>query len=100
MQKAQDYSISVLEGNEYGVRFHPSLGEYQLVYRSSPLDTVVNAHRLSGNVSFLDVDLGGGVNVFFAKLTGKPSAFGTITLGNSEIQKVISISQTGVIEIE
>ena len=100
LQKAQDLSISAHEGKEYGIRIHPSLGEYQLIYRASPVDMTITTYKLPNNISFLGVDFSSGIVVYFSKLTGLPSAPGYITLGNNEIQQTIFVNKTGVIEIE
>ena len=102
IEKARMLTINSLYSSEYGVKFSPNSvtvfpGE---VY--SPQNASNTVYNLSSKVSISSVELSGGATSFyFSKISGKPSATGTINfLGtNSSISKQITINGTGLSEL-
>lgn len=103
LNQARMLTLSSKEDSVYGVHFESS--EITLFkggsYSSNDPDNIISP--LNSIVSITNINLsGGGVDVIFGRLTGNTNTPGTVTfsLDSSTATKTISVSGTGLIEIE
>jgi prepilin-type N-terminal cleavage/methylation domain-containing protein len=101
--KARNQTINGEAGRNYGVRFaSTSITLFQGTTYSSASTTAVYDFA---NKSYLDsIELSGGTyDVYFQKITGSPSATGTLIFkisSDSIIQKSMTIHGSGLVEVQ
>jgi Tfp pilus assembly protein FimT len=100
LNKARSQTLASLNSSTYGVHFTSNsvtifTGD---VYSAGAGDNqVIN---IVSPASISDISLtGGAVDIYFKRLTADPNVTGSITISNSSINKVISISATGIISV-
>ena len=98
VERARARSVSSENASEYGIRFASTsvtlfAGK---IYGASSTNEIKN---LNSNVRISNINLTGGVSdVYFNRLSGKPSATGTVALslvGGASTTKTITIYNTG-----
>ncbi len=105
LNKASSQSINSLDSSSYGVYFENDSvvlfkGE---VYDSNSPDN--QALSLNEGITISDIDLfkvsddSATVEVYFARLTGRPNAYGDIILTIGNLNKIISLNKAGGISI-
>lgn len=97
--KARTESINSVDATTHGVKF-TSNSVAIFPGTTYSLESVESTYTLySATIS--DISLAGGGNeVYFNKLSGNPSAIGTITISSSGVSKVMTIYGTGLVEIQ
>ncbi len=103
LQKARNQSLASIDNSSFGVRFTASSSSFFKGISYSATGTQEVASMGSGIV--LTTALTGGVTqLYFSRLSGEPSATGTITITPSALgttsAKVIIIRGTGLAEIQ
>ena len=102
LSEARSLTLSSRDDAEYGVHFEEdSATLYQASYLSGGAENKVIEVELPAEISSINLS-GGGSNVVFDRLTGETSEFGSITISstdNPEDVKIITISQTGLVEL-
>jgi prepilin-type N-terminal cleavage/methylation domain-containing protein len=102
VEEARNNALASLENTEYGIRFaSSSVNMYEgKTYSSSVL---LKSMNFTGGVYISAVSLnGGGNDVYFNRLTGEPSATGTVTFrirNDAAATKTMTISGTGLSEV-
>jgi Tfp pilus assembly protein FimT len=100
LDKAHSQSISSINSSSYGVHFQ---SDKVLIFKgTSYVSNDVNNESISitSPVTISNISLGGVSDLYFSRLTGAPSASGTVTLsvtGNNSLSKTITISATGAL---
>lgn len=99
INKARGYTLSSLNSSEYGVHFQ---SDKVIIFKGKVFSAGAGDNE---NISITDpavisnVTLGGvsgsSGDFYFNRLSGAPSATGTITISTSSYSKVITISATG-----
>lgn len=99
---ARSQSMSGRNDSAYGIHFASTTVTMFLDTTYNPSATTNVVRQISGGVSISIISLGAGVSdVVFGKLTGSPSAVGTITISSAKDntrKKIIRISGAGVVE--
>lgn len=103
IEKARMKTINSSNLSEYGVKFaSTSVTIFPgTIYTSANASNTV--YSLGGKAYIYDISLSNGTTTFyFNKLTGKPSATGTITfrLTGTTTEKIILINSAGLAEIQ
>ncbi len=100
IDKARVTTLSSLNSSSYGVHFQSDkviIFKGTVFSASDPNNEAINI-TTPANIS--NVTLGGisgnSGDVYFNRLSGSPSALGTITISTSSYSKIITISATGV----
>jgi len=103
IEKARSQTLSSLNSSEYGVRFQPDqvIIFKGKVFSGSAVDNetidIIPPASIS-NITLNEVS-GSEMNMYFNRLSGVPSASGTITINTTNIQKIITISATGMASV-
>jgi len=100
INKARVMTLSSLNSSSYGVHFQ---SDRVIIFKGTVFsvnDSNNEAISITTPASITNVTLG-GVNgdsgdVYFNRLSGSPSATGTITISTDSYSKIITISATGV----
>jgi len=103
IKEAQSKAVNSLNGSEFGIRFaSTTLTEFEGT--SFNQNDIVQVLELSGGVSIQSITLGGGgTDIYFSQLTGRPSKTGVVVFqqqGRASSTKTMTISSTGLIEIQ
>lgn len=103
LDKARNQSLSSVNSSSFGVKFSSST-VYFFKGTTSNSSTNQASRPLSSGVTISPLALTGGVTeVYFNRLTGEPSATGTITFSSangSSFNKTIVIRSTGLAEVQ
>lgn len=99
IDKAKTETLSSLNSSEYGVHFQ---ADKVIIFKGKSFvpNTPDNENiNITSPASISNVTLG-GVNdfsgeIYFNRLSGAPSAFGTVTISTPSYSKLITISATG-----
>ncbi len=106
LNEARVSTLSSINSSQYGVHFESSRAvlfagtsftEPNATNKEISFSSVVTIPT-SGGISIA----GGGSNIVFHRLTGGPTAYGTITIqlkSNSSRQKTITIGKTGLVSV-
>lgn len=99
INKARGYTLSSLNSSEYGVHFQ---SDKVIIFKGKVFSDVAGDNEnisLTDPAVISDVTLGGvpasAGDFYFNRLSGAPSATGTITISSPSFSKVITISATG-----
>lgn len=101
IEKARNQTTNASYGNNYGIKFASSSVTVfpGTTYVSTNASNTV--YTLGGNTNISNISLSGGATDFyFQKITGKPTATGTVTLTNAGNTKSIIINSAGLAEIQ
>lgn len=100
LNKARSQTLASLNSSQYGVHFQ---SDKVIIFTG----TVFNANNVSNETinivtpaTISNVALGAGSpdsgDIYFSRLSGSPSATGTITISTTNYNKIITISATGI----
>lgn len=100
LNKAHSATLASLDSSEYGVHFESDKftlfkGTIFSVDGASNEVTNINISVTISNISLT----GGASDIYFNRLSGMPSASGTVTISNGTLSKIITISATGIASI-
>lgn len=101
INRTRSNAINSLNSEEQGVEFSSST--VRIYYGNNPqANSTSTTYTLSSNNVIENVDLSNNLdNLYFYKLSGEPSATGTITIRNSDGQeKKIIIYGTGISDVQ
>jgi prepilin-type N-terminal cleavage/methylation domain-containing protein len=98
LNKARSQTLASLESSEYGVHFEAdsvTIFKGDTYSVSDPDNQVID---IVSPASISSISLTGGTsNIYFARLTGAPSATGSVTVENGITTKTISVSAAGAV---
>ena len=98
VEKTRNMSLNRKNDSSYGVYFSTSTVT-SYAGASLGLGNVLTVYNIENPVSVSNISLStGGRDVHFTKITGTPSATGTISIGTNSRTRVITIFGTGIIE--
>ena len=100
INKARSKTLASVDSSEYGVRFESDrvIIFKGKVFSAGAIDNetiYILSPAIISNVTLGGVS-GGSGDMYFNRLSGVPSVFGTITLSSASVSKVITISATGI----
>lgn len=103
IEKARSQTLSSLNSSEYGVRFQSDrviIFKGKVFSESAADNETVNiiSPASISNITLNGVS-GSEMNMYFSRLSGTPSASGTVTINTTNIQKIITISATGMASV-
>ncbi len=100
INKARSQTLSSLNSSEYGVRFE---SDKVIIFKGkvfSDIDPANEIINITMPANITNITLGGiseiSGDMYFNRLSGTPSADGSITLSTANYSKIITISATGV----
>lgn len=101
VEEARNNALASLNDSEYGIRFASTSvtlfrGKVYSVSSSNKIYTYTNG------VYSAPISIVGGNDIYFNRISGEPSATGTITFKtstNGALSKIMTISGTGIIQI-
>lgn len=100
IDKAKSQTLSSLNSSEYGVHFQ---SDKVIIFTGKVFSAGASGNEtinITTPASISNVTLGGvsgtSGDLYFSRLTGVPSATGTVTISSSSYSKTITISATGV----
>ena len=100
IDKARAKTLSSFNSSEYGVHFQ---SDKVIIFKGKIFSDVApdnEAIDITTPAIISDISLtGGGVDIYFSRLSGVPSATGTVTIITTSYSKVITISATGVASV-
>ncbi len=99
VDKARSQTLDSLNSSEYGVHF---TSDKIMIFRGTAYVAwgVVETINIISPATISNIALtGGGSDVYFNRLSGAPSATGTITITSPNFSKVITISATGLASV-
>lgn len=99
LNKARSQTLASLDSSEYGIYFSQSQAILfkGKVYSDGALgNEVIN---ITTPVTISNISLGGTNAFYFNRLSGLPNTSGSITISNSNTNKIITISATGIISV-
>lgn len=103
MREAQNLTLSSFEDTNYGIHFASSTVTRFKGETYNELDSDNEVLELDGNIIVENIDfVNGGVDLFFERLTGEASNYGTTTIGvgnESGVTRQIIINQSGIVKI-
>jgi prepilin-type N-terminal cleavage/methylation domain-containing protein len=101
VEEARNNSLASLNNSEYGIRFSSTtVTLFQGKTYSSGASN--KTHVFTNGVYASPINISGGNDIYFNRLTGEPSATGTVTFkitADQSLFKVLIINGTGIIEI-
>ncbi|MEO5635262.1 MAG: type II secretion system protein [Candidatus Paceibacterota bacterium] len=99
INKAKGETLSSISSSEYGVHFQ---SDKVIIFKGKVFSSGASDNEtiiITSPASITNVTLGGvsGTSgaIYFNRLTGAPSATGTITIATSNYSKIVTISATG-----
>ena len=101
LNQARSLTLSSKEGSRYGVRFENARVILFKGTSYSPSDSNNIYVTLSRYVRITSINIGGGENLVFERLTGKANVTGTVTLSLVQppnTSRTVTISQSGIVE--
>lgn len=101
INQARSDSMSSLNGSEYGVHFETNqviIFTGTSYVQGAPSNQIISFDS-SASISGISLSPGGS-DVYFNRLTGSPSAYGTITISVASSSKQVSIGITGNISTQ
>jgi len=100
IDKARAKTLSSFNSSEYGVHFQ---SDKVIIFKGKIFSDVApdnEAIDITTPATMSDISLtGGGVDIYFSRLSGVPNATGTVTIITTSYSKVITISATGVASV-
>ena len=101
INKAKSQTLSSLDSSEYGVHFESdSVIIFKgKIFSSEASDNEVIQIFPPATISAVNLT-GGAEDFYFNRLSGEPSAIGTITISNSSLSKTISILASGAVGLD
>jgi len=100
LNKARSQTLGSLDSSQYGVHFQ---SDKLILFKGTAFSDGNASNEVINVVSpvtLSDISLtGGSSNIYFSRLNGMPSVFGTITISNGTSSKIITISATGGVSI-
>ena len=102
LERARARSISSENSSEFGVHFASTSAALFAGKNYSAGAATNEVRNFNGKVQISSINLRGGVvDLYFNRLTGKPSATGTVvfSLSNSTTTKTITIYNTGLSDV-
>lgn len=103
LDKARNQSLASVESSSYGVALQTNSALFFKGTSETPSSNILTRHFFSANVTASSSLSGGAVRVYFTRLTGEPSATGTIifmSTNGSQYNKTIVIRSTGLAEVQ
>ncbi len=100
IDKARVNTLSSLNSSEYGIHFEANavIIFKGTVFSSGSQDNETVDIISPANISNISL-IGGANDFYFHRLTGAPSATGTITISSPSFSKIITISATGIASV-
>lgn len=98
--KARSQTLASLNSSEYGIHFQPDrvIIFRGRVFSSSALDNEIIILTTPATIS--NISLTGEISdIYFNRLSGMPSVFGSVTVSSANYSKVLNISATGNISL-
>lgn len=104
IEKARSQTLSSLNSSEYGVRFQPDrviIFKGKVFSESATNNETINiiSPASISNITLNGVS-GNEMDMYFNRLSGTPSASGTVTISTTNIQKIVTISATGMASVD
>ena len=100
IDKARAKTLSSFNSSEYGVHFQ---SDKVIIFKGKIFSDVAGDNEaivITTPATMSDISLtGGGVDIYFSRLSGVPNATGTVTIITTSYSKVITISATGVASV-
>lgn len=101
LDKARSQTLASVNSSEYGVHLQSDrviifTGTAYSAGAGTNETILITTPATISNVTFGGVSSTSG-NIYFNRLSGAPSTTGTITISNSSVSKIITISATGSI---
>lgn len=100
IDKARSQTLASVDSSEYGVHFETNnvIIFKGTTYSAGATDNEVIS--IFSPATITNISLTGGVSdVYFNRLTGDPSATGSVTVSNGSSTKIITISATGIASV-
>jgi Tfp pilus assembly protein FimT len=101
LNKAHSQTLSSVDSSEYGVHLQ---SDRVIIFKGKIFSAGTETNEtilIVSPASISNVTLGGvsgtSGDVYFNRLSGAPSSTGTITISNSSMSKIITISTTGAV---
>jgi prepilin-type N-terminal cleavage/methylation domain-containing protein len=98
LNKASSQTLASVNSRTYGVHFE---SDRVIIFSGTTFDSGASDNEtilISSPATISNINLTGGVvNVYFNKLTNKPSVTGTITISVPSVSSTITIGATGII---
>ncbi len=103
LSKSRSETISSVNSSEYGVHFQ---SDKVIIFKGKTYSAGASDNEvitISTPASISNVTLGGvsstSGDIYFSRLSGAPSAVGTVTVSTSSFSKTITISATGSVSV-
>lgn len=100
LNKARSQTLASLDSSEYGVHFQSDkIVLFKGTSYSSSNSNNENVNMISpATISNINLT-GGASNIYFSRLTGSPSASGTVTISVGAKTKAITVFSTGIVSL-
>jgi Tfp pilus assembly protein FimT len=99
ISRARAETLASIDSSSYGVHFE---ADRVIIFKGTIYtdgDPNNQETQIISPASISDINLSGGADVYFERLTGNPSISGTVTVSSPNFSKTITISGTGSVSI-